>query len=89
MTAADPRSTIDGGERRRIKMLDDESVVELPYRKAVSLISRGLAEWAKAAPKPRRRKKAAPVEVELPDTSDAATEPIVDSAENEPAHNLL
>lgn len=93
MSAVDPRARLSGGDPRKITMLGDKSVVELPYRRAVSLISRGLAEWAKEPPKPRRRRKAkaAPaVEPEQSTLSDAAPEEsIVDSAENEPAHPLL
>lgn len=91
MSAADPRARIDGGDPRRITMLGDERVETIPYRQAVSLISRGLAVWAKEAPAPkRRRKKAAPAVEPEPTLSDAAPEgSIVDSAENEPAHPLL
>ena len=90
MSAVDPRARLSGGDPRKIMMLEDKSVVELPYRRAVSLISRGMAEWAKEPPKPRRRRKAKPVEPEQSILSDATPEEsIVDSAENEPAHPLL
>lgn len=88
MNAVDPRGAVDLGSPRRVQF-EDGHIERLPYRRAVSLISRGLATWAKPPAKKRAPKKAAKADPE-PTLSDAAPEgSIVDSAENEPAHNLL
>lgn len=84
MSAADSRQIVDKATG---------ATLTVPYRQAVGLVSRGLAEWApKPKPAPRKRApkpKVKTEEVKAADLSGDVVKADADSAENEPSASDL
>lgn len=86
---------MSAADTRQIVVKATEAVRTVPYRTAVGLVSRGLADWApKPKPAPRKRapkaKKTEEVKADpQTDMSGDAVKADADSAENEPSASDL